>query len=78
MNVNIYIEESLNSRLNLLIKESGKTRNAIVRDALKDWVERHEHHQWPSAILKFKGIKNAPRFEDSRAELLPLNEDPFA
>ncbi|MFN7096239.1 MAG: ribbon-helix-helix domain-containing protein [Gammaproteobacteria bacterium] len=78
MNVNVYIDESLNNRLSLLIKESGKTRNAIIRDALKDWVERHEHRQWSSAILKFKGIKNAPRFEEHRAELLPLKEDPLA
>lgn len=78
MNINIYIETTLAKELKNASKDTGKTRNAIIREAIKDWIEHHQVKQWPKSILKFKGITGIKSFESSREDLLPPPEDPFA
>lgn len=77
MNVNIYLEDSLAKSLDNSVKKSGQSRNAIIREAIKEWLLHHEVKKWPASILNFKGIANAPTFESYRDDLLPPKEDPF-
>tara|TARA_R110000868_G_scaffold158036_3_gene385784 strand:- start:33093 stop:33329 length:237 start_codon:yes stop_codon:yes gene_type:complete len=78
MNFNVYIENTLAERMNSLARETHMSRNAIIRVALKNWVDEHEHQAWPNAVLNFKGDPDFPGFEDHRDDLLPPKDDPFA
>ncbi|OGV28234.1 MAG: hypothetical protein A3F18_06065 [Legionellales bacterium RIFCSPHIGHO2_12_FULL_37_14] len=78
MNINIYMEDSLGKYLNQLTKQFGKSRNAIIREAIKEWIENHGIKKWPSSVVKFKGIESVPTFESYRNDVLPPKEDPFA
>lgn len=78
MNINIYIEDSLGKCLNEQTKQRKTTRNAIIREAIKEWLTHHEIKKWPHSILTFQGIANAPSFESHRVDLFPPKEDPFA
>lgn len=77
MNISIYLEDALVKYLNQYAKKIGKSRNAIVREAIKEWVVQHGIKQWPKSILDFTGVKDIISFESYRANLLPPMEDPF-
>jgi metal-responsive CopG/Arc/MetJ family transcriptional regulator len=77
MNINIYLEDNLAKSLQKYTKLSGHTRNAVIREAIRDWVTRHEVKKWSNSILKFKGVPGFAPFESYRDELLPPNEDPL-
>ena len=78
MNINIYIEDSLGNYLNQYARQIGKSRNALIREAVKEWVAHHGIKQWPDSVLKFSGIGKIPAFELYRDELLPPKENPLA
>lgn len=78
MNINIYFEDSLGKNLNQYAKQLGKTRNAIVREAVKEWLDHHQTAKWPRSILKFSAIDDLPSFESHRIDLATPNEDPLA
>ena len=76
MTFSIYLDTKLAARLTRTAKESGKSRNAVIREALAEWLSRKQTDQWPKAIREFRGIRNAPRFEANRKELR-APRDPF-
>lgn len=78
MNINIYLEDSLGKNLNQYATQLGKTRNAIVREAVKEWIQHHQTAEWPNSILTFSGVKNFESFESHRTDLAAPNEDPLA
>lgn len=77
MNINVYLEDSLAKSLNQSAKQLGSSRNAIIREAIKEWIVHHEIRKWPATILKFQGISHSPRFESYRNDLLPPEENPL-
>ncbi len=77
MNINVYLEDSLAQSLNRQTKKLGKSRNAIIREAINAWIAHHEHKLWPNSILNFKGIQSMLPFESSRNELTQPKEDPL-
>ncbi len=76
MTFSIYLDDKLAARLKLTAKKRGKTRNAIIREALAEWLSRSQPSEWPEAVRAFRGVRNAPRFEAFRKELRPPRE-PF-
>lgn len=79
MHFNIYIDDNIGLQLAKLAKTEKKTRNALIREAIKEWVEQHsEKPKWPAEVLAFKGIKSFPAFESHRKNVKPPEEDPFA
>lgn len=78
MNVNIYLEENLAHQLDEYIEQSGTKRNAVIREAIKEWLARHQPQKWPDCIMNFKGDPDFPAFESFRENLLPPKEDPLA
>lgn len=79
MNVNVYLENELANQVSNIAKRVHKSRNAIIREALQEWVRRYQGKQWPDSILKFKGFSgHFTAFEEYRSELLTSVEDPFA
>ena len=77
MNINIYIEDSLGNYLNQYAKQTGKSRNALIREAVKEWISHHGMKRWPVSVLKYSGVVEFPAFESYRDELLPPKEDPL-
>ncbi len=78
MNINIYLEDTLGKNLNQYATQLGRTRNAIVREAVKEWIDHHQITKWPNSILGFSGVKDFPSFESHRADLASPKEDPLA
>ncbi len=79
MNINIYVENNLGQQLQEFAKTLHKSRNAIIREALQEWVAHHKALEWPPCILNFNGLKESktPRFESTRRELTEPKDDPF-
>jgi predicted transcriptional regulator len=78
MNFNIYLDDETGQRLNRAAKREGESRNALVRQAVSEWLNRHGKSQWPDDVLAFKGMTDMPRFEGSRGRLKPPDADPLA
>ena len=76
MTFSVYLDEKLAARLKRTAKESGKSRNALIREALAEWLSRGQSDEWPQSIREFRGIRGAPRFEAYRKELR-RPRDPF-
>jgi predicted transcriptional regulator len=77
MTFSVYLDDKLTKRLNRVASESGKARNALIREALEEWLARSRPERWPEAVLAFKGVRDAPSFEQTRKTLKPPRE-PFA
>lgn len=79
MNFSIHIDESLARGLEGLAKESEKTRNALINEAIRHYLEEHRHSKWPKAVLALAGAaKGLKPFEELRCELANISEDPLA
>lgn len=78
MNFNIYLDDETGQKLTLAAQESGENRNAVIRQAVAEWLARHAQPQWPESILGFQGIPDLPAFEASRNQLTPPRTDPLA
>jgi hypothetical protein len=77
MNINIYLEDNLGKKITDNAKALGKTRNAIIREAIKEWLKYHKANQWPASVRRFKGITDFPDFEYYRNDLIKPKDDPF-
>lgn len=71
MNFNVYVEDTLGKELEAIAHATGKSRNALIREAIQLWLSQHKKSQWSKAILEFKGVEDSVSFEDYRDELLP-------
>lgn len=78
MNFNLYLEDELGVRLTRLAEQTGRSRNALVREAVSDWLARSEKQGWPAEVEAFEGVEDAPVFERYRDHLGPVMEDPLA
>lgn len=77
MNFTVYIEDFMAEKVIAVAKIQGKTRNAIVREALEEWYERHAISHWEPGFFDFEPISDLPDFSNYRLEFKPLKEDPL-
>ena len=79
MNINIYLEDQLGKALGQMAHTLHKPRNAIIREAIFEWLQHHKTQEWPDIIRNFKGLseQNITRFESYRDELSEPTDDPF-
>lgn len=77
MNVNIYLEDSVAEQLKAYSLQTGQPRNAIIREAVREWIAHHQIKTWPESVLAFKGCSEFPSFESTRDELKQPPEDPL-
>ncbi len=77
MHFNIYVNNQLGHHLTEYAEKKGITRNKLIHQVLTKFIQ-NEKQDWSEVILQFKGIPDFPVFEESRLELLPPKEDPFA
>ena len=78
MNFNIYLDDETGQQLNKVAKKAGESRNALVRQAVSEWLKRHGKPQWPEDVLAFNGLADMSGFEASRDTLRPPAADPLA
>lgn len=78
MNFNIYLDDETGQQLSNVAKKAGESRNAVVRQAVSEWLKRHGKPQWPEEVLAFKGLADMPLFEANRDHLRPPVADPLA
>lgn len=77
MNLNVYLEDALASELNEYAKSAGHSRNAVIREAVKEYIVQHKVKVWTNTILQYEGIPDAVPFESYRDDLLPPDESPL-
>lgn len=78
MHFNVYIDDQMGMELNQLVKETGKTRNALIREVLSEWLQHHVKQKWPQEILEFEGVKDGIEFESYRKQLQLPKDDPLS
>jgi predicted transcriptional regulator len=79
MNFNIYLDTALGAALKRLAKRRKVTRNALIREAVQDLVNKETHsHDWSAAVKHWQGDPNFEAFETHRAQLAPPDEDPLS
>lgn len=78
MNFNIYLDDETGEQLKRAARKSRESRNAIVRQAVSEWLSRQGKPQWPDEVIAFKGMADIPLFEASRDKLKPPADDPLA
>lgn len=78
MHFNIYLDDTAGQRLNVIAQQAGKSRNALIREAVSEWLTHQSQTQWPEAVLSFQGMADLPPFEASRNRLKPPVDDPLA
>ncbi len=79
MNFSVHLEDELVQALNVLAERESRSRNALIREAVRNLVERRRSRAWPEQVRRLAGA--APKlqpFESHRNELVPASEDPFA
>jgi predicted transcriptional regulator len=69
MNFSVHLNNELVDDLDQAAKESGKTRNALVREAVAEWLDRRRRGKWSASVMNFRGMREVTRFEESRKEL---------
>lgn len=77
MSFHVYLEPDLESKLDSLCQKTGKKRNAIVREALRDYVDVHLSPDWPTEVFNFTPDKNLVPFENFRGDLSIERDDIF-
>lgn len=77
MNINIYIEDQLAKQLSNFSQKFHRKRNSIVREAIKEWLEKHTSTQWPRSILEFEGIKDFPDIDEIRKNVVDKEKNLF-
>ncbi|GBE75755.1 hypothetical protein myaer87_29820 [Microcystis aeruginosa NIES-87] len=75
MNLNLDLEDELSQQLQALSRSTGKSQNALIREAIQLLITTKEQSQWSSTILNFQGVSDAIVFEAYREELSPPRED---
>lgn len=79
MHFNIYLGDETGRQLKVSAENRGQTRNALIRQALREWAEVHaDRVGWPENVITFRGLSEMDAFENHRAALCDTTADPFA
>jgi len=76
VNFSLYLDRLAAERLSKLAKSRKLPRNALIRQAVDNWLAR-ETSKWPEVLLEYVGDDRMVPFESHRNELASANEDPF-
>jgi predicted DNA-binding protein len=78
MTFSIHIDEPTAEALARAARAAGRTRNALIRQAIQEWLTRRERQDWPAIVREFKGDRRVTPFETSRRALREPPADPLA
>ena len=80
MNVSIHLDRETLREIERLAKKTGKSRNALVNIALREFVRCQERREWPETVARWLEIKRPIRirnfegFEAHRREFGELRD----
>jgi len=77
MNFNIYVKKDLGIKITATAKALHKSRNAIINEALEEWLNKHSQSSWPEGFFDFSPIEEVPDFKALRKDLGKVSEDPL-
>jgi len=77
MNFNIYLDDETGERLKRAAEATGESRNALIRQAIDEWLNRRGAGRWPDEILRFEGTPGIKPFEATRGKLKRPASDPL-
>jgi hypothetical protein len=66
MNFSIHIDDQVAAALEKEAKRSGKTRNRLIGEAVRAYLERTRPTEWPPELLDFAPVKGLKPFESFR------------
>jgi len=69
LSFSIHLEDEIFRQVEAAVRQSGKTLDALIEQALREWLEDRKPRAWPAKVMVFKGIKTATRLESTRLEL---------
>lgn len=79
MNFNIYLDSRTGAALKSLAKRRKLTRNALIRKAVEELLEKEFHSdEWSQAVREWQGDPEFPAFESHRKKLTDPARDPLA
>lgn len=78
MSFHVYVEPELERKLTDLCKKTGRKRNSLVREALREYLVRHSLQDWPEEVFGFKPNNKLVRFESLRGSFGKQRDDIFA
>jgi hypothetical protein len=77
MSFHVYLEPQLQEQVDALSKKTGRKRNAIVREALREYVAKQVKQDWPEEVFRFSADPKLTRFESLRQDSLSQRENIF-
>lgn len=79
MNFNIYVPKEIGFKLSQAAKALHCSRNAIVTEAINQWLQKHTSPNWPATFFDFAPLQDVPNFKALRSDLADVsNEDPLS
>jgi predicted transcriptional regulator len=79
VNFNIYLDSTLGEALKRLAKRRKVTRNALIRKAVEELVNKESRsEEWSAEVLAWQGDPRFEPFESHRAHLRAPASDPLA
>jgi hypothetical protein len=78
MSFHVYIEPELESKFDVLCNKLGRKRNALVREPLREYLQKRLVKSWPDAVFQFKPDHTLAPFESFRPDLLAERDNIFA
>lgn len=78
MSFHVYVEPELEEKIEAVCKKTGRKRNTIVREALREYVEKLASQEWPDDVFRFKPDAELSRFESLRENMYQQRDDIFA
>jgi hypothetical protein len=80
MNFSIHMDEGTLRQIEALAKKTGKSRNALVNIAVREFVRGQSRREWPATVARWLDIRrpakirNFAGFEANRGELGKLRD----
>ena len=68
MNFSIHLDDRLAAALKRVAARRGRTRNALITEAVREWLERAERATWPAELTEFQPFADLVPFESHRAK----------
>ncbi len=76
MNFSVYLPQKLASQLSHIADQQHTSKNAIIREALEEWIVHHRtKRSWSKNFFDFQAGEDAPDFASYRSGLKSSKED---
>ena len=74
MHFNLYVNDDLIDEMKVVMKKTGKKRNTIIVEAIKEYLEKRTKKGWSKRIMEFDGIEGLEDWEGFEADRKNMKE----